>query len=35
MDEFGQSDSEKKTNDSHSTCYQNAIRIIQEKKLLS
>ena len=26
MDEFKQSDLEKETNDSHNTCYQNAIR---------
>ena len=26
MDEFEQSDLEKETNDSHHTCYQNAIR---------
>ena len=26
MDEFEQSDLEKETNDSHNTCYQNAVR---------
>ena len=26
MDQFAQSDLEKETNDSHNTCYQNAIR---------
>ena len=31
MDEFEQSDSEKQTNYSHSTCYQNAIRYIEKE----
>ena len=31
MDEFEQSDLEKETNDSHNTCYQNAIRYVIDK----
>ena len=36
MDEFEQSDLKKETNDSHNTCYQNAIRYkLKKKKMLS
>ena len=31
MDEFEQNDSEKETNDSHNTCYQNAIRFKEKE----
>ena len=34
MDEFEQSDSEKATNDSHNTCYQNVIRHKEKEMLL-
>ena len=35
MDEFEQSDSEKETNDSHNTCYQNAIRYKETENALT